>query len=103
VPCYPDATVPARLARAGREPDGESPWWRMRSLRELVERDRARWTPVVRSRWDAFEAAVLEEAPRVEAEASRSPSRAAVLGAFMARVVDRYVAEAQALIAELSR
>jgi secernin len=103
LPLYPIGTVPARLALGGGEPDAASPWWRMRVLLELVERDFARFGPVVRARWDAFEAALEREAATEEAQAAAEPAAApARLTAFMERTVDAWLACADALCRELA-
>src|SRR5262245_8760292 len=108
VPCYLEATIPEVLARGGAEPDAGSPWWRMRELLSLVERDFERLGPLVRARWDAFERALEEEAHAVEAEATsarrggRPAVASAVLTAFMARAVGGYVDQAGALVRELT-
>jgi dipeptidase len=101
LPCYPDATLPARLAHAEAEPDPASPWWRMRELLSLVERDVMRFGPLVRARWDAFEATLASEAAEVEARARRSGERRALLSAFMERALEEYLIRASALRDEL--
>ena len=107
LPCYVEGTVPERLARGEAEADRESPWWRMRELLTLVERDFERWGPLVRGRWDVYEAALAREATGVEAEAEtarrsgRASAAAALLTAFMERTVDTYLAETERLAREL--
>jgi dipeptidase len=101
LPCYPDAPLPSRLGRGGAAPDAESPWWRTRALLELVERDPARRVPLVRSRFDALEAALAAEAADVEAAAGHAPDRSARLAAFMERAVDAWLAELDATLAVL--
>jgi secernin len=82
LPLYLAAEVPQALAAGVGEPDAVSPWWRTRALLSLVERDFARWVPVVRRRWDAFEDALRDEAATMTAA---SPD---ALAAFMQRAVD---------------
>jgi dipeptidase len=107
VPCYLDAAVPSRLARGGEEPDGTSPWWRLRELLTLVERDFARFGPLVRGRWDAFEAVLARRAAVVEAEAEAArraghhEDAAVLLSGLTARSVDAYLLEAEALVREI--
>ena len=103
LPYYLEATVPAVLDRGGAEPDAESPWWRMRELLTLVERDFARFAPGVHARWDAFEAAVAGQAAALEAELAPHPddSRASRLTEFMARTTAAYLREADALVREI--
>jgi len=102
LPIYPEAPIPARLAIGGEAPDATSPWWRMRELLTLVERDFARFGPVVRARWDVFETQLDREAREVEAQAWLAPNRGAALSRFMEAALDRYLAEAEALVRDLS-
>jgi len=107
LPCYLDGTVPPRLAHGGETPDPASPWWRFRRLLTLVERDFARFAPIVRRRWDAFEAVLARRAAtvEVEAEAARRAGRpedaAMLLTGLMARSVDACLVEAEALVREI--
>jgi dipeptidase len=107
LPCYLEGILPERLARGGAGDDGESPWWRMRALLSLVERDFARYGPIVRARFDALEAALAEEAAFVEAAsvaARRTGEGAGAahrLTAFMERTVDRFLEEVGRLAREL--
>jgi len=102
VPFYVEADVPEVLARGDAEPDATSPWWRMRELLTLVERDVERLAPLVRARWDVFESGLAREAARVEAEAMgmERGARAAVLGAFVEGAVGSYVDTMEALVRE---
>jgi len=102
LPIYPEAPIPPRLAVGGEAPDAASPWWRMRELLTLVERDFARFGPLVRARWDALETQLNREAREVEAQARRAPDRGRALSRFMEAALDRYLAEAEALVRELS-
>jgi secernin len=105
LPCYLEGRVPEALSRGGAEPDPESPWWRMRELLTLVERDFARRGPVVRARWDGFEGGLAREAAAIEAEAREersTVSRAALLTDFMERAVSAYLREAGALVREIA-
>ena len=103
LPVWLDAPVPARLGLGGGDPDPASPWWRMRTLLDLVERDVARHGPPVRARWDAFEAALWQDAAEVERAAERrdAPARRALLGAFSEAAVDRWLAELDAVSAAI--
>ena len=100
VPVWLEAPVPAALARGGGEPDDDSPWWRMRALLDLVERDVATYGPMVRARWNRFEAGVWRDAAGVERDAARceGPARSALLGDFSAQVVERWLAELAAVV-----
>jgi dipeptidase len=102
LPCYPEAVVPPRLAVAGAEPDAASPWWRMRELLGLVERDVARYAPLARAGFDELESTLVAEATHVEERAVGSPERAAILSAFMARATDAFLARATTLRAEIA-
>jgi dipeptidase len=107
LPCYLEGVVPAGLARGGADPDPASPWWRLRELLTLVERDFARFGPLVRARWDAFETVLARRAAAVERgveEANRRGHRedaAGMLSGLMARSVDAYLLEAEALVREI--
>jgi secernin len=103
VPVWIDAPVPPRLGLGGGDADERSPWWRMRALLDLVERDVARYGPPVRARWDAFEADVWQEVARVEREAAgrEGPARGALLGEFSDAVVNRWLEELAAITAAI--
>jgi secernin len=106
VPCYLEGAVPAELGVGGAAAAPDSPWWRMRELLDLVERDFERLGPPVRAAWDAFETAVAEEAAAVEAEAAaarragQASEAAAALTAFMRRTAAAYVTGIEARIRE---
>lgn len=102
LPCYPEAPIPARLGIGGSAPDPASPWWRMRDLLTRVERDPAHRGAVVRARFDAFETALGAEAAEVEARSVAASDRAAILGRFMERALDRYLDEARAVAEEIA-
>jgi dipeptidase len=96
VPLYLGAEVPAVLGIGSGEPDPASPWWRARALLTLVERDFARWVPVVRRRWDPFEAELRDEA------ATMAGASAEALAAFMRRAVDRHAGILDELLSALA-
>ena len=108
VPLYLEGTVPRALVAGSGEPDATSPWWRMRELLTLVERDPPRFAPLVRARWDAFEKATTRAAGAIEAEsreAIRSGDRAGAAGlltGFMAGTVAEYLGHAEALVREIA-
>lgn len=102
LPVYLEGQVPHVLSVSGAESTPDSPWWQMRELLTLVERDFARFGPMVRDRWDGFESGVESEVAAVEADAAAAPERASmILTAFMERVVVQYLAAVQAMIREL--
>jgi secernin len=107
LPCWLEGTVPVELGCAGAEPEAASPWWRMRELLSLVERDVARLGPVVRAYWDRFEAGVARQTAEVEAEAEaarragRARAASALLTSFMRRTFDSYLAETAARVPEI--
>jgi len=80
----------------------------MRELLSLIERDPARFAPMVRSRWDVFEGSVSRAAVAVEDEAREARSRgdaagaAALLTGFMSGTVEEYLSLAAALVREIS-
>jgi secernin len=104
LPCWLEGTLPAPLSHGGAAPEPTSPWWRLRELLTLVERDPARSAPVVRTRWDAFEDAVARETAALEAEVREMapPARAARLTGFMADTVAAFEKTAAALVREIS-
>jgi dipeptidase len=108
LPCFLEGHVPAILASGGAEPEQGAPWWRMREILSLVERDFERMAPRVQQTWGAFEAALVEEAAAVgeEATAARLRGRNADavhgLTAFMERTVARYLELAEALVREIA-
>jgi dipeptidase len=107
VPCYLEGTVPAVLSVGGGEHDPASPWWRMRELLTLVERDVTRFAPRVRAAFDAFEAEVARDAAAVETRAEAAArggdgaAASALLTDLMTRAVDGWLARAGALVREL--
>jgi dipeptidase len=103
LPVWLDAPVPARLGLGGGEPDAASPWWRMRAVLDLVERDVARHGPTVRARWDAFETTLWRDAAEVERATARheKAARRALLGAFSEAAVDRWLEELDAIAAAI--
>ena len=103
LPVWLDAPVPARLGCGGGDPDDASPWWRMRALLDLVGRDVAAYGPPVRARWDAFEAAIWQEVGEIESRAADRDlgARSALLGGFAEDVVDRWLAELDAVMAAI--
>jgi dipeptidase len=102
VPCYLEGTVPEILTRGGADQDPASPWWRMRALLDVVERDFAGLGPRVRARWDAFEERLATEAVAVEKQAAEAGrERAGVLTRFMGRSVAACVETAGALVREI--
>jgi secernin len=64
VPLFVDAAVPEVLSRGGELPAGDSPWWRMKRLLTLVERNWPAFLPEVRRQLDAFEAEVAAQVER---------------------------------------
>ena len=91
LPCYVEGRLPAVLGIAGAEPDAASPWWRMRELLSLVERDFAGLVPRVRAVWDALEDQLAREAAAAEAEADalRRAGNAAGAADVLSRVTER--------------
>ena len=92
---------------AGAEPDAESPWWRMRELLSLVERDFAGLVPRVRAAFDELEARFAREAAAGEAEADQlrragnDAGAADVFTGIMARATSAWLARASELVREI--
>jgi dipeptidase len=106
LPLFLEGTVPASLGLGGPEPD-DTPWWRMRALLSLVEEDFATRGPLVRARWDRFEADLVRSTTAVETEATalgragRPDEARRLLTDFMVRSVDAWLAHAGVLAEEL--
>jgi dipeptidase len=107
LPYYLDGTIPAVLSHGGEHPSDDSPWWKLKTLLTLVERDFARFGPLVRSAWDRFEATTLERAAAVEAEAlaerraGRIQSASTMLTNLMEDNVKAMLGKLEELIGEL--
>src|SRR5262249_30990304 len=103
VPVWLEAPVPGVLGLGGREPDGESAWWRMRALLDLVERVVETYGPAVRARADACEGRVWREVDQVEGDAAsrEGPARTSLLAACSARAAQGWLAEVDAIAASL--
>ena len=107
LPCYVEGRLPAVLGIAGGEPEAESPWWRVRELLSLVERDFARLGPRVRATWDPLEERFAREATAAEAEAETlrragNAARAAdVLSSLMERTTSAWLVRAGELVREI--
>jgi len=98
LPLYLEGRVPTQLAHGGAIAEPTSPWWRLHALRTLAERDIARHAPLVRARWDEFEAGLVREATELE-ERVAGPRE---LTAFMARALTAYLAHADALVQDIA-
>ena len=107
LPCYVEGRLPGALAIAGAEPDGASPWWRMRELLSLFERDFAGIVPRVRAVWDALEEQLAREATAAEAEAETlrragdAAAAADVLTGVMERATRLWLARSGELVREI--
>jgi dipeptidase len=107
MPCYLDGTVPAALGRGDEHPSAASPWWGMRDLLTLVERDPSRLAPLVRRRWDELETTLAAETAAIEAEAialrraRRHDEAARTLTAFMERTLGRILDVFEVLVREI--
>jgi dipeptidase len=107
LPCWIEGRLPPALAVAGAEPDAASPWWRMRELLSLVERDFAGLVPRVRAVWDALEQQLAREATAAEAEAEtlrragNGAAAADVLTGVMERATRLWLARSGELVREI--
>jgi dipeptidase len=97
LPIYPEARIPLRFAIGGAENEPASPWWRLQTLRTLVERDPSCRGPLVRARWGELEQRLVREAARLE----EGRAGADELEAFMERSLDAYLACAAALVNDI--
>lgn len=109
LPLYVIAELPPLLTFGSADPDARSLWWAFRRLLELVEKDRERRAPLVRSRWDRIEAEIVDEAERLEGEIARradprypdDPFVAARLAVFTEKCVVRASGGVAEIAAEL--
>ena len=107
LPVYLHGTLPAALARGGKEAEPDSAWWVMKRLQDAAERDPARCVPRVREGFAPLEAWLEAERRRAEAEAREAAlagdedAAAERVGAFMEQAVAAALERAEELRARL--
>jgi secernin len=105
MPLFPDAALAPILAAGAANPSADSPWWRMKKIQQIVERDPERLAPIVWQHFRPLENAMLERAGEVSrrAAALSGAQRAELLGKFMAQNVVRVMREVANVEATLAR
>jgi secernin len=104
MPLYVDGTIPPALAAGGAGSANDSPWWRMKRIQEMVARDPAPLSAVVRDHLRPLENAMLERAAEVGHKAAKMTraKRAPMLTQFMTQNLVRVLREADKLEAALN-
>jgi hypothetical protein len=97
-------TLPPVLAAGGENPSLDSPWWRFRTIRDLVAKAPERLAPIAWKHFRPLEAAMLERCAEVSHQAARlhAAARAKLLGAFMAQNIVRVLNAQSAAESELT-
>ncbi len=105
IPLFAEAPIPPILAAGAANPSADSPWWQMKKIQQIVERDPVRLAPIARARMRPLENAMLERAAEVthRAAALHGAARGATLAQFMAQSVVRIMREVEAVEAALVR
>jgi secernin len=104
-PLFVAGTIPPVLAAGGENPSLDSPWWRLRTIQELVAKAPERLAPIVWRHFRPLEAAMLERCAEVSRQAARldAAARAKLLGTFMAQNIVRVLNAQTAAESELTR
>ncbi|MFZ0888187.1 MAG: C69 family dipeptidase [Candidatus Binataceae bacterium] len=99
IPLYVEGAIPPVLKVGGPEPAPDSPWWRMKSIQDLVARSPERLAPKVWGRLRPLEVELFARAAEVNARVRGldPESRAALLTAFMAESTERVLKAAAAV------
>ena len=90
-PLFVGGMIPPVLAAGGENPSLDSPWWRFRTIQDLVAKAPERLAPIVWKHFRPLEAAMLERCAEVGHQAARldTAARAELLGTFMAQNIVR--------------
>ena len=104
-PLFVAGTIPPVLAAGGENPSPDSPWWRFRTIQDLVAKAPERLAPIVWKHFRPLEAAMLERCAEVSHQAAKldAAARAKLLGAFMAQNIVRVLNAQSAAESELTR
>ncbi len=104
-PLYAAGTIPPTLAAGGLEPSADSPWWRMKTIQDLVARAPERLAPIAWRHFRPLEEEMLDRAETIagKARSLADPARAELLTGFMAENVTRVLEAAGEVEAELRR
>ena len=104
-PLFVGGTLPPVLAAGGENPLPDSPWWRFRTIQDLVANDPERLAPIVWKHFRPLEAALLERCAEVSHQAVKldPAARAKLLSTFMAQNIVRVLNAQSAAESELTR
>ncbi len=103
IPLFVDGTLPPALTIGTMERSDDSPWWRMKTIQDLVARVPERLAPIVWRRFRPLEAELLERAETVAARARdlAAGPRCQLITDFMAEGVARAMAASATVELEL--
>ena len=103
-PLFVAGTLPPVLAAGGENPSPDSPWWRFRTIQDLVANAPDRLAPIVWKHFRPLEAAMLERCAEVSHQAAKldAAARAKLLGTFMAQNIVRVLNAQTAAESELT-
>ncbi len=104
-PLFVAGTLPPVLAAGGENPSPDSPWWRFRTIQDLVAKAPERLAPIVWRHFRPLEAAMLERCAEVSRQAATldAAARAKLLSTFMAQNIVRVLNAQSAAESELTR
>jgi secernin len=104
-PLFVAGTIPPVLAAGGENPSPDSPWWRFRTIQDLVAKAPERLAPIIWKHFRPLEAAMLERCAEVSRQAARldAAARAKLLSTFMAQNIVRVLNAQSAAESELTR
>lgn len=107
LPYYLEGQIPPALARGGGEATEDSPWWKFKRLLDLVERDFARYTPLVSAHWAELEqeislqAASIERGALTKRRAGQHTAASDLLTAFMTDNFTKMLHQLERLLSRL--
>jgi secernin len=104
-PLFVGGTLPPILAAGAERPSPDSPWWRFKTIQDLVARAPDRLAPIAWKHFRPLEAAMLERCSEVRHQAAKMDpaARQKLLSGFMAQNVVRILNAQSAAEAELTR
>ena len=104
-PLFVAGTIPPVLAAGGEKPSADSPWWRFRTIQDLVAIAPERLAPIVWKHFRPLEAAMLERCAEVSRHARKlgPAAREKLLSTFMAQNIVRVLNAQSAAESELTR
>ncbi len=104
-PLFVGGTLPPVLAAGGEKPSLDSPWWRFRTIQDLVVRAPERLAPIAWKHFRPLELAMLERCAEVSRQAARLEpiAREKLLSGFMAQNIVRVLNAQSAAESDLTR